>query len=488
MPYIVPNAIDIGSVYNDLNQAEPDALDFQILGDRSTGVLTGGKVSALPVASTSVTVDEGYVALKGVVYPLYKSGALVTISSVLALPSIVSNNKRFDLVVARKTLVGSEYIMQLTVLTGQESESNPTYPASPSRLPVIPSVATQYFDPDTDVILAAVFRNGINLTTNAHIVDKRVNVLSTTMIRGTQVPANVFGNDGDFYYRLPTAGNTSSIWVKREGAWSEVVLGGPSAYVTPVGAIVAWPSPTNPDTEYWKECNGQAIPKTGYPELYALLGSLYGPETPTTFALPDLRAKFIRGDSTVGTTGGTDSLNLSIDNLPSHTHFIGDHVHGIGNHTHSVSIENTTVTTSSNGTHQHFGDSAGRGNVVLAGGSMSGGKFYVAPLSYEPNPGYAAGVHYNYSGGGPGGSVTPEPGLIVRRASSTAPYNDDDDRTGPAGQHNHTIVLGLVGTANASTASTTTASTTTNTGSTGSGTSISTVPAYVGMRWFIRVK
>lgn len=485
MPYIVPNATDIGSIYNDLNQAEPDALDFQILGDRSTGVLTGGQVSALPVASTSVSVTEGYVALKGVVYPLYKGGALVTISSILALPSIVSNNKRFDLVVARLT----NNNMELTVLTGQESETNPTYPASPSRLAVIPPVATQYFNPETDVILAAVFRNGINLVTSAHVVDKRVNVLSTTMIRGIRIPANVFGNDGDFYYRLPTASNESSIWVKREGVWSEVVLGGASGYVTPVGAMVVWPSPADPDTEYWKECNGQSLVKENYPELYALLGTTYGDETPTTFVIPDMRSKFVRGSSTIGTSGGSDSVTIGTTNLPAHSHFIGDHVHGIGNHTHSVSIQNNTVTTSTAGGHQHTGDSWGRGNVVLAGGSQDGGTFYVAPLSHEPNPGYAAGVHYNYGGSGnPGGSSTPGPGLIVRRASSTAPYNRDDDRTGPAGEHNHTIVLNLVGTANASTESTTASSTITDTGITGSGAPLNTIPAYVGMRWFIRAK
>lgn len=485
MPYIVPNATDIGSVYNALDQAEPDALDFQILGERSTGVLTGGAVSALPVASTSVSVTEGYVALKGVVYPLYKSGALVTISSILALPAIVSNNKRFDLVVAR--LINGN--MELTCLTGQESETNPTYPASPSRLSVIPSVDTQYYNPETDVLLAAVYRNGINLVTNAHIVDKRVNVLSTTMIRGIRIPSNTIGNDGDFYYRLPTASNQSSIWVKREGEWSEVVLGGPSAYVTPVGSIIAWPSPVDPSTEFWKECNGQTLTKAGYPALYALLGSTYGPETPTTFTLPDMRSRFVRGSAVVGGTGGSESVAMQVSNLPIHSHDISDHTHSIGDHTHEVSLRNDTVTTSTAGNHQHFGDSQGRGNVVLAGGSMSGGTFYVAPLSHEPNPGYAAGVHYNYGGSNnPGGSSTPGPGLIVRRASSTAPYNTEDDRTGPAGEHNHTIVLNISGVASASSASSTGVSSISQTGQTGYNipTPVDIMPPYINMRWFIR--
>jgi len=482
MPYIVPNATDIGSIYNDLNQAEPDALDFQILGDRSTGVLTGSQVSALPVASTSVSVTEGYVALKGVVYPLYKGGSLVTINSILALPSIVSNNKRFDLVVARLTNSN----MELTVLTGQESETNPTYPASPSRLAVIPPVATQYFNPETDVILAAVFRNGINLITNAHVVDKRVNVLSTTMIRGTRIPANVFGNDGDFYYQVPTAGSTSNIWVKREGQWGQLQF---NDSLTPIGTIIAWPAITDPNPVNWRECNGQALSKESYPELYALLGTLYGEDTPTTFTIPDLRSKFIRGSSTPATSGGSDTTTLSVGNLPSHSHSIGDHTHGIGSHTHDINIENTTVTTSTAGVHSHYGDSYGRGNVVTAD-SVSSGTKYVAPLSYTLNPGYGAGVHYSYGGSANlGGSNTPGPGLIIRKASSSSSDGDDDDnKTGSAGAHNHTIVLGLVGTASASTASNTSSSSSADTGSVGSGTPVSTVPAYVGMRWFIRTK
>lgn len=474
MPYIVPNATDIGSLYNDLNQAEPDALDFQILGDRSTGILTGCGVSATPAASNSVSITEGFVALKGVVYRLQRGGAPVVNSTIVALPSIISNNKRFDLVVGRLTN-GS---MEITVLTGPESENNPTFPASPSRLATLPSVATQYFNPDTDVALASVYRVGGNNTTQSHIVDKRVNVLSTTMIRGAAVPSNTFGNDGDFYYRINTGPNTSGLYVKRDGVWIELILADNFAGINPVGAIIAWPSPANPDTNYWKECDGQALSKTTYPTLYSLLGSTYGAETSTTFYLPDFRNRFLRGNSVAGGSGGADTVTLSVSNLPSHSHSLNDHVHNIGNHTHTFNAQNATATTSEAGSHTHFGDEAGNEVVVRLATNPAGN--YVSPYS-SVVPGYADGMHYNYGGVGNqaiGGNVTSRGGIVVAAKP----------RTSVAGQHSHTYILNLNGTIDPPTSGVTGISTQSTTGLTGSTVPVPSIPAYINVRWFIRVQ
>lgn len=39
--FTVPNASEYGVTIQSLDQAEPDSLDFKILGDHSAGVLTG---------------------------------------------------------------------------------------------------------------------------------------------------------------------------------------------------------------------------------------------------------------------------------------------------------------------------------------------------------------------------------------------------------------------------------------------------------------
>lgn len=485
MPYIVPNATDIGSLYNSLDQAEPDALDFQILGDRSTGVLnlidqtTGQdlescKVSALPVATTSISVNAGFVALKGVVYRLNKSGAPIVSSTIVSLPSIISNNKRFDLVVGRLT----NGVMEVVVLSGPESENNPTFPASPSRLGVLPAVPTHYFNPDTDVALASVYRVGGNVTTQAHIVDKRVNVMSTTMIRGSAVPSNSFGFDGDFYYRLNSGPLASGLYLKRDGVWVELILESDFRAANPIGAIMMWPGTVAPNATYWKECNGQTLSKTEYAELFSVLGTTYGEGTSTTFVLPDLRNKFVRGSETVGSSGGSDTVTLGISNLPAHSHGIGNHVHNIGNHTHNLSAQNQNVTTSEAGDHTHFGDTAGNEVVVRLKTNPLGN--YVIPYSSKV-AGYADGMHYNYpgpAGQGLGGAVTGQGGIMVNSRETTS----------VAGRHSHTYLLNLTGVVDPPTGGFTGTSTSSNTDETGSGTPFSNLPVYANMRWFIKVR
>jgi microcystin-dependent protein len=61
-----------------------------------------------------------------------------------------------------------------------------------------------------------------------------------------------------------------------------------------VGHIVAFPDITIP-TGYLK-CNGAAISRTTYVDLFNLIGTTFGVgDTTTTFNLPDFRAEFVRG-------------------------------------------------------------------------------------------------------------------------------------------------------------------------------------------------
>lgn len=478
MPYIVPNAIDIGARFASLDQAEPDALDFQILGERSSGVLGNGcEVTHVP-ATTSVYVSQGFVALRGVVYPLNKGGAKIVQRAVFSLPTILSNNKRFDLVVGRLSTIDGAPSMEVIVLVGPESENNPTFPISRNRAEPLPPIPTHYFDPETDVVLAAVYRVGGNFLTQANIVDKRVNVLSTTMIRGVAVPDNSFGGDGDFYYRLQTSANASGLYIKKEGVWIELILESDFRAANPIGTIIMWPSSTPPNSLYWRECNGQSLLRSEFPELFSLLGSTYGPVTTTQFIVPDLRNKFVRGSDVAGATGGDDTVSLSVSNLPSHTHSISDHSHSIGSHTHSINVQNQNVLTSEAGDHSHFGDSSGNEVVVRLTTNQLGN--YVAPYSSRVI-GYADGMHYNYGGSGnqaPGGNTTNQGGITVAARTST----------NVAGRHTHTVLTNFTGVVDPSTAGETGTSIQPNTGSTGSGSSFSNIPAYMNMRWFIKVK
>lgn len=73
----------------------------------------------------------------------------------------------------------------------------------------------------------------------------------------------------------------------------------------------------------WAMCNGQFLPINQNQALFSLLGTTYGGNGQTTFALPDLRGRVPIHDGnghTLGERGGESSHTLSISELPVHTH------------------------------------------------------------------------------------------------------------------------------------------------------------------------
>ncbi|MGH3079820.1 MAG: phage tail protein [Gaiellaceae bacterium] len=73
----------------------------------------------------------------------------------------------------------------------------------------------------------------------------------------------------------------------------------------------------------WALGNGQLLPINQNQALFALLGTTYGGNGQTTFALPDLRGRsqIHFGDGhTLGESAGETSHALSISELPTHTH------------------------------------------------------------------------------------------------------------------------------------------------------------------------
>lgn len=74
----------------------------------------------------------------------------------------------------------------------------------------------------------------------------------------------------------------------------------------------------------WALCNGQFLPINQNQGLFSLLGTTYGGNGQTTFALPDLRgrAPFHMGSGfTQGQTGGEIAHTLTISEMPAHLHF-----------------------------------------------------------------------------------------------------------------------------------------------------------------------
>jgi microcystin-dependent protein len=74
----------------------------------------------------------------------------------------------------------------------------------------------------------------------------------------------------------------------------------------------------------WAFCNGQLLPINQNQALFSLLGTTYGGNGQTTFALPDLRGQVPLHSGSgfiLGQKGGQQSHTLTQSEMPSHNHF-----------------------------------------------------------------------------------------------------------------------------------------------------------------------
>src|ERR1700692_2597888 len=76
----------------------------------------------------------------------------------------------------------------------------------------------------------------------------------------------------------------------------------------------------------WAMCNGQLLPINQNQALFALLGTYYGGDGISNFALPDLQGRVgmhMSGTHTLGESQGEEIHTLTKAELPAHFHGIG---------------------------------------------------------------------------------------------------------------------------------------------------------------------
>jgi microcystin-dependent protein len=80
----------------------------------------------------------------------------------------------------------------------------------------------------------------------------------------------------------------------------------------------------------WALCNGQLLPISQYTALFSLLGTTYGGNGTTNFALPNLQGRAAVGFGNgaglspyvLGQVTGSETVTLTVSQMPAHTHNI----------------------------------------------------------------------------------------------------------------------------------------------------------------------
>lgn len=344
MAYIIPNATETGSgkKYANINQAEPDSVDIEALGNRANWVRKGLDVS---IAGEYVTVSAGTVVINN--KPYYTTG----MASQQIDRAIVG--ARTDLLVAR--LAGA--VVTVTLLEGVDTATNPIFPKSKSvLLNQNDFLALSNYDPDNDVLIAAIYVTASETDAN-NIVDKRI-ISRAPIVRYSGTTASpTLSTDLDEIGDVVVASN-DIVYIRTNSAWDAIAS---RSYANtaglPIGSVFAWAGPVgvSPGVSYL-ECDGSTQNAGDYPALAAVLGSTYGTAAAGYFVLPKLDddRTVIGSVSGHGTSGGSNDVVLTESNIPQHSHTVTIPAHGNnGVVTHDNGTATLGTTPQTGGNHQH---------------------------------------------------------------------------------------------------------------------------------------
>ena len=215
--YTIPNTPD---AFNQ-NQAEPDSLDFQILGNQKSGVVSGMEVTASPTAQY-VVVASGEILINGAYYAY--AGATILLTPYVAPPF-------FDIIYAR--------------WNGSTVACYAVAPATGSTNPRFPSSGTggnQVNINSTDVVLAAVWRTGTGVIASDAITDKRIFVRSSTARTLSDTVSANRGSAADTDVNTswtPGSTTTSPFSVKVGSTWYNLAYWASNTNIATTGTITA---------------------------------------------------------------------------------------------------------------------------------------------------------------------------------------------------------------------------------------------------------
>lgn len=104
-----------------------------------------------------------------------------------------------------------------------------------------------------------------------------------------------------------------------------------AAFTVPTGTVLPFAGASADRPSGWLTCNGAAVSRTDYADLFAVIGTTYGAgDGSTTFNVPDLRGRTVVGQGTgtapdrsfkaLGEADGTETHTLTVNEMPAHNH------------------------------------------------------------------------------------------------------------------------------------------------------------------------
>lgn len=120
---------------------------------------------------------------------------------------------------------------------------------------------------------------------------------------------------------------------------ADLLDGQHASVYSPAGMVTQYAGLTAPSG--WLLCDGSAVSRTTYASLFAAISTTYGAgDGSTTFALPNLQGRVPVGKNsatftTLGGTGGAETVTLTVAQMPSHTHVQDSHNHTQNSHGHT---------------------------------------------------------------------------------------------------------------------------------------------------------